>query len=221
MPAARSAYDARARAFAADHRQDLNTSLEEAVHGWDARPISMPRMLMELYSAMQGEDWSLLSHYYWQSSWAQRLWSAERHHQYIGGSGADGVGYTSPASLGARLANKKHGRLSVAVVGDGDLMFGPGIPWTAAHEQIPILYVVHNNRAYHQETMQMQAIANQRQRGIDRAGIGCVIDKPDINYALVAQGMGVYSEGPIENPDDLGPAASRHCGGEERRAGVD
>ena len=209
MPAARSAYDARAKGFAAAHAQDLNASLQEAVYGWDASPISMPRLAMEMYEVMKGEDWSLLSHHYWQSSWSQRLWAADKHHQFIGGSGAEGVGYTSPASLGAALANQKYGRLSVAMVGDGDLMFGPGILWTAAHERIPILYVVHNNRAYHQEIMQMQAIANLRQRGIDRAGIGCAITDPNIDYALVARGMGVYSEGPIEDPNELGPALRR------------
>jgi acetolactate synthase-1/2/3 large subunit len=209
MPAARSAYDARAHAYAAMHQQDLDAARQEAVYGWDASPISMPRLAMELYEVMKGEDWSLLSHHYWQSSWSLRLWAAEKHHQYIGGSGAEGVGYTSPASLGAALANQKHGRLSVAVVGDGDLMFGPGILWTAAHERIPILYVVHNNRAYHQEIMQLQAIANRRQRGVDRAGIGCAITDPNINYAVVAKGLGVYSEGPVENPSDLGPALRR------------
>ena len=209
MPAARSAYDARAKAFAATHVQDYNDALQDAVYGWDASPISMPRLAMEMYEVMKSEDWSLLSHHYWQSSWSQRLWDAKGHHQYIGGSGADGVGYTSPASLGAALANQKHGRLSVAVVGDGDLMFGPGILWTAAHERIPILYIVHNNRAYHQEIMQMQAIANRRQRGVDRAGIGNAITDPNIDYALVARGMGVYSEGPIENPKDLGAALRR------------
>ena len=115
----------------------------------------------------------------------------------------------SPAGLGAALANRKHGRLSVNIVGDGDLMFGPGILWTAAHERIPCLYIVHNNRGYHQEIMQLQAIANRRQRGIDRVHIGCAISDPNINYAMVAKGLGVYSEGPVENPADLGPAIKR------------
>ncbi|MCP5143280.1 MAG: twin-arginine translocation signal domain-containing protein [Gammaproteobacteria bacterium] len=209
LPASRSKYEARARAFADNHKQDFEASLDAARYGWDATPISMPRLAMEMYEVMKTEDWSLLSHHYWQSSWSQRLWDADKHHQFIGGSGADGVGYTSPASLGAALANQKYGRLSVAVVGDGDLMFGPGTLWTAAHEQIPILYIVHNNRAYHQEIMQMQAISNRRQRGVDRAAIGCVITDPDINYAMLARSMGVYSEGPIENPRDLGPALRR------------
>jgi thiamine pyrophosphate-dependent acetolactate synthase large subunit-like protein len=209
LPGPRSTRDARAAAFAKAQQADFEASKAAAVYGWDASPISMPRLAMELYDVIRSEDWSLTSHTYWQSSWAQRLWHADKHHQYIGGSGAEGVGYTSPASLGAALANKKHGRLTVAVVGDGDLMFGPGILWTAAHERIPILYIVHNNRAYHQEIMQMQAIANRMQRGVDRAGIGCAITDPNIDYAAIAKAMGVHGEGPIEDPKDLGPAIRR------------
>ncbi len=115
----------------------------------------------------------------------------------------------TPAGLGGALANRRHGRLSVAIVGDGDLMFGPGVLWTAAHERIPILYIVHNNRAYHMEIMQFQAVANRRQRGVDRVGIACAITDPNINFAAMAKSVGVYAEGPIENPKDLGPALKR------------
>ena len=57
--------------------------------------------------------------------------------------------------------------------------------------------------------MQLQAIANRRQRGIDRVRIGCAIDDPNINYAMMAKSLGVHGEGPIENPRDLGPALKR------------
>ena len=92
---------------------------------------------------------------------------------------------------------------------DGDLMYAPGVLWTAAHHQIPLLTVMHNNRAYHQEVMHIQRMANRRQRGIDRAHIGTTIDNPNIDFAKLAQGMGVYAEGPITNPNDLGPALKR------------
>ena len=36
-----------------------------------------------------------------------------------------GIGYGTPASVGAALANKRHGRLSVAIQTDGDLMYAP------------------------------------------------------------------------------------------------
>ncbi len=158
---------------------------------------------------MKGEDWSLVSDSSFQSRWPQQLWHADKHYQYIGGQGAAGIGYMTPAGMGAALANQKYGRLSVSVIGDGDLMFGPGCLWTVAHERIPILYIVHNNRAYHMEIMQMQVIANRRNRGIDRLGIACGISDPNINYAQMAKSMGVYGEGPIDNPKDLGPALRR------------
>ena len=81
--------------------------------------------------------------------------------------------------------------------------------WTAAHHRIPLLAVMHNNRAYHQEVMHIQRMANRHQRGIENAGIGTTLVDPNIDYAKVAQGMGWYAEGPITDPKDLGPALKR------------
>ncbi len=210
LPSGRkAALEARGKALAEAHRDEMEIAKELAAVGWDDSPISVPRMCMELYEQIKRDDWSLLSGAAFQSHLPQALWTADEHYQYIGAQGAAGIGYMAPATLGAALANQKHGRLSVSIVGDGDLMFGPGILWTAAHERIPLLYVVHNNRSYHMEIMQMQVIANRRQRGIDRVHIGCNIDDPNIDYATMAKSMGVYGEGPIENPRDLGPALKR------------
>jgi len=137
------------------------------------------------------------------------LWQFDKHYQFIGGSGGSGIGYTAPASVGAALANKKHGRLTVTIQPDGDLMYAPGILWSAAHHHIPLLMVMHNNRAYHQELMHLQRMANRHNRGVDRAHIGTTITDPNIDYAKVAQGLGVHAEGPIENPADLAPALKR------------
>jgi thiamine pyrophosphate-dependent acetolactate synthase large subunit-like protein len=84
--------------------------------------------------------------------------------------------------------------------------------WTAAHHRIPLLTVMHNNRAYHQELMHLQRMANRHNRGIDRAHVGTTIDNPNVDYAKLAQSMGVYAEGPIDNPKDLAPALARAIG---------
>jgi acetolactate synthase-1/2/3 large subunit len=97
----------------------------------------------------------------------------------------------------------------VAIGGDGDLMFTPGALWTAAHHKIPLLYVVHNNRAYHQEVMYVQMMANKRNRGIDRAHMGNAITDPNVDFTKLANGMGVFAEGAITEPKDLGPALKR------------
>jgi thiamine pyrophosphate-dependent acetolactate synthase large subunit-like protein len=69
-----------------------------------------------------------------------------------------------------------------------------------------VLIVVHNNRAYHQEYMHIQRMANRHNRGIDRNWIGTTIRDPNISYAKVAEGMGVRGFGPVTDPKDLGRA---------------
>lgn len=198
-------YEERAKKLAEAQQVARERVLTEASYGWDASPISTARMAMEIWARVKDKDWSLVS----SNAWAQRLWAFDRHYQYIGGSGGAGVGYGAPAALGAAVANKKHGRLSVNIQNDGDLMYAPGVLWTSAHHGIPLLTVMHNNRAYHQEVMHLQRMANRHQRGITTAEIGTTIKNPNIDYAAMARSMGVYGEGPITDPNDLGPALMR------------
>ena len=44
------------------------------------------------------------------------------------------------------------------------------------------------------------------ERDITRAGIGTTLVDPPIDYAKLAQSMGVYGSGPISDPKDLAPA---------------
>ncbi len=207
--ARRSVFKARGAQLARDHQQTLEQSRAAAAVGWDIQPISTARMCAELYEQIRNEDWALCNGTVFQNWWPQQLWTATQHHQYIGDSGAYGLGYLPGATVGAALAHRQHGRLAVAIGGDGDLMFAPGALWTAAHHRIPLLYLVHNNRAYHQEIMFVQMMANKRNRGIDRAAIGNAITDPNIDFAKFANGLGVYAEGPITDPQDLGPALKR------------
>jgi acetolactate synthase-1/2/3 large subunit len=204
------AYADRGKKLATQHEEALRRSRDEAAFAWDASPITTARLCAEIYGAIRNEDWSLVCEVSpWVNRWPLRLWNFDKHYQYIGNSGGFGVGYGAPAALGAALANKKHGRLTVTIQNDGDLMYAPGVLWTSAHHHIPLLSVMHNNRAYHQELMHVQRMADRHSRGVDRASIGTTLTDPNINFAMVAKGMGVYSEGPIADPKDLGPAIKR------------
>ena len=202
-------FEARGAKLAEASRQALDKQRTEASYGWDASPISTARLSMELYSQIKNEDWSLVTETWWIREWPLRLWDFNKHYQYIGGAGGEGVGYQAPAAIGAALANKKHGRLTVAIQPDGDLMIANGCLWTAARHHIPLLMLMHNNRAYHQELMEIQSTAVRRNRGIDRTNICARIDNPDIDYAKLAQAMGVRAEGPINDPKDLQAAIRR------------
>jgi acetolactate synthase-1/2/3 large subunit len=202
-------FEARGVKLAEAGRQALEKHRADAAYGWDASPLSTARLSMELYAQIKNEDWSLVTESFWIREWPLRLWDFNKHYQYIGGAGGEGVGYQAPAAIGAALANKKHGRLSVAIQPDGDLMIANGCLWTAARHHIPLLMLMHNNRAYHQELMEIQATAARRSRGIDRVNICAKIDNPNIDYAKLAQSMGVRAEGPLSDPKDLAAAIRR------------
>jgi len=204
----KAAFAARGKKLAEAHTQSVARAKSDATLGWDASPITTARMCAEVYAQIKDADWSLVGNTI-RNTWPHRLWDFKNPHQWNGFSGGAGVGYNAPASLGAALANKKHGRLTVTFNGDGDLMFVPQTLWTAAHERIPILYVIHNNRAWHQEYMYLQAMAARLGRGIENTKIGTTITDPNVDYATVARGFGVHGEGPIVDPKDLAPALSR------------
>jgi thiamine pyrophosphate-dependent acetolactate synthase large subunit-like protein len=182
---------------------------QAAANGWDARPISSARLTAELWAQIKNEDWALVSRDQSLSFWPHRLWAIENHHQFIGGPGGQGIGYGLPAAVGAALGHREHGRLVVNLQNDGDFMYAPGSLWTAAHHGIPMLNIIYNNRAYHQEVMHMQRMASWRQRGVENALIGTVITNPNLSFATLAQGMGVEGIGPIEDPNDLTAAIRR------------
>src|ERR1700732_2893090 len=102
----------------ADARQRaLERARTEATYGWDSSPITIARLSAELWAQIKNEDWSLFSDVQFASRWPMRLWSFDKHYQFIGGAGGAGEGYCAPASAGAALAKQKDGRLSVSING--------------------------------------------------------------------------------------------------------
>ena len=191
------------------HKKAWDDQILQAQYGWDSSPISLARLTGELWPLIKNEDWALVSPQGFIGNWPNRLWKFDKHYQYIGGQGAGGMGYGAPASVGAALANRKHGRLSINIQTDGDMNYAPGVLWTAAHHRIPLLTIMHNNRGYHQEVMFVEQQAMLHNRGADRSYIGTKLWDPNIDYAKMAQAYGMHGEGPISDPNDLVPALKR------------
>ena len=208
-PDRRRALDERGVKIAAENQAGRARNRELAAVAWDASPITTARLSAELWAQIKNEDWSLVSNDRFVSSWPTRLWNFSKPYHYIGAQGGSGIGYQAPAAVGAALANKKHGRLTVNIQCDGDLNYAPGVLWTAAHHQIPMLNVMHNNRAYHEERMYLALLGAKYDRDMGRSDIGTALNGPNIDYASIAKGYGLYAEGPITDPKDLGPALKR------------
>jgi len=180
---------------------------DAAAVGWDTSPVTTARLTAELWGAIKGEPWSLVVSD--RVTWGRRLWPVTEYHQMLGGSGGQGVGYAAPAAVGAALANKAKGLISVTFQPDGDLLYAPGVLWTAAYHKIPLLFLMHNNRGYYQEVMHLQRMASLHKRRVDTAWVGNIIDNPAIDFAQLARSHGVWAEGPISDPGQIGAALQR------------
>jgi benzoylformate decarboxylase/acetolactate synthase-1/2/3 large subunit len=202
----RSTISARATKLREDYRRMKDRARQEASIGWDVSPCSTARTSAHLWNTIKNEKWCVAVS---GMQWNRNLWPAAEYYNFIGGSGGSGVGYGAPAAVGAALANRDKGIVTVSIGGDGDLMYAPGVLWTAAHHKIPILMVIHNNRAYHQEVMHLQKMASLHNRRMDTAAIGTTIENPNIDFAKLAQSLGLHGEGPISDPNAIGPALSR------------
>ena len=173
--------------------------------GWRDTPVSLPRLAAEVWEVIKDEDWVLTANTL--NGWARRIWDFDAPYRHPGKS--LGTATQIGISLGVALAHKGSGRLVVNFQPDGDLMFDPGALWIATKYDIPMLIVMYNNRAYYNDWEHQILMARLRGTPEERAHIGMDLFGPEPDFAGLARSMGWFAEGPIEDPDDIGPALRR------------
>ena len=172
---------------------------------WDQTPMSPERMMTEVAAAIPADtvivDDSVTTR--------QAVFGAMDFARpgSIFGERGGAIGWGMGAGMGAKLANRD--RPVVAIVGDGSAMMTVQSLWTAAVENIPVVYVICNNQTYRVLKINMDIYKQEVLKdGAQSKYMG--MDFPSrLNLAGMAEAMGVYARR-IENPDDLGPAM-RHA----------
>jgi len=112
-----------------------------------------------------------------------------------------GLGWGMPAACGVSLGHG--GEPVLCVVGDGSAMYSPQALWTAAHEQLPVVFAVVNNRSY--------KILKNNLRGMGgdsvRTGrfVAMDVDDPPVDFVALAASMGVEAT-LVEKAVDVGDA---------------
>ncbi len=170
------------------------------------RPVALPVLVSEIWESIKDEEWILANGHV--NGWARRLWDwmPERT---CGGSGGAGLGYGLGASLGVALAHRGSGKVCVNLQSEGDFLMVTSGLFTAAHHKIPLLIIMCDNRSYYNDEEHQARMAVARGRPVERKTIGIRIDNPPPDYAKIAQGFGIYGEGPIDEPGALQPALKR------------
>ncbi|WP_269780287.1 thiamine pyrophosphate-dependent enzyme [Methylobacterium sp. Leaf118] len=112
------------------------------------------------------------------------------------------LGWGMPASVGFSLGLDR--APVVCVVGDGAAMYSPQALWTAAHERLPVTFVVINNAEYNILKTFMKAQAHYASVRVNRF-IGMDLTEPRIDFPALALAMGVPARR-IERAADIAPA---------------
>ena len=128
---------------------------------------------------------------------------------YVGFDGGGGVGAGPGITVGAALALKDSGRITVGLLGDGDFLMGNTAVWTAAHYRIPCLMIICNNRSYFNDERHQERIAVARGRPAENRWIGQRIAEPDIDLAAMARAQGAVAIGPVTRVAEVQPAIEK------------
>jgi benzoylformate decarboxylase len=112
------------------------------------------------------------------------------------------LGWGMPAAVGTSLGLGR-GPV-VCLVGDGAALYSPQALWTAAHEGLPVTFVVMNNREYNILKNFMRSRQGYVSARTNRF-IAMDIERPAIDYHALATSMGVPARR-VDKASDIAPA---------------
>jgi thiamine pyrophosphate-dependent acetolactate synthase large subunit-like protein len=128
---------------------------------------------------------------------------------FMGNDGGGAVGTGPGHTIGAALALKDAGRLTIGVLGDGDYLMGVNALWTASRMEIPVMIVIADNRSYYNDEMHQERVAQARSRPVQNRWIGQRIDDPRVDLVAMARAQGFDSEDPVSTTEALAKALQR------------
>jgi benzoylformate decarboxylase len=113
-----------------------------------------------------------------------------------------GLGWGMPAAAGVALAYDREVPV-LCVVGDGSACYSPQALWSAAHERLPVVFAVVNNRQYRilKDNLRLGGGAAAREGRF----VGLDLVDPDVDFIALASSFGVPSQR-IDSASDIGDA---------------
>jgi benzoylformate decarboxylase len=126
----------------------------------------------------------------------------------IGPTTGFALGWSVGASLGVKIARPDS--QVVCLVGDGAMLFGQlESLWTAARYDIPVTFIILNNRSYDSERqalyMTSGLVKNDKELWKD---MSCYLGDPIVDFVSIAKGFEIDGE-TVSEPDKIEAAVNR------------
>jgi benzoylformate decarboxylase len=148
-----------------------------------------PLALLEAIGAMLPKDAVVFEEILSSAPGARSLINSNDEQSFYGLRGG-GIGWGLPAAIGAKVALPD--RPVVALIGDGSAMYTVQALWTAAHDRIPVVWVIFNNTSYRilkQRLVMLRGLAEQADKFV-----GMELNNPAIDFVGLARSLGVAAE---------------------------
>ena len=187
--------------------RDAEAQRARAAKRWDHAPISVPRLMAEIESALP-PDAIVVDESITASIDLARTVRFERAGDYVGARGG-GIGQALPGALGVKLAHPD--RPVVALSGDGSAMYSIQALWTAAHHDLACVFVILNNREYRILKHNMDTYRERFGAKPDRGYPNMDLVAPHLGFVDLARGLGVEAAR-VATPGALRPALDKALG---------
>lgn len=169
---------------------------------FDMNPMSAERMMYEIASVLPGDtiiaDDSVTTR--------DAVHSAISFNESgsVFGERGGALGWGMGGALGIKLAHPD--RPVVGIIGDGSSMMTVQALWTAANSNIPVIYVICNNRSYRVLKLNMDVYKTQVLKEEDPQSQYLAMDFPNpMPIAGIAEAFGIHGRR-ITDPLELAPA---------------
>ena len=209
----RAAARGRCAQLAAQKARDTEAYQARLAKAWARTPISMPRVMAELRRATPANA-VIVEESITASIDMAAAFAYDTPGQYFGARGG-GIGQGLAGAIGAALAcggaALTHGdsadRPVLCVSGDGSSMYSIQALWTAAHHNLPIVFVILANREYrvlkHNLDLYRQRFDAASSKPYPHMDLGT----PALGFVEMAAGMGVPAVR-VSDPDAIAAAVS-------------
>ncbi|HMK65488.1 MAG TPA: thiamine pyrophosphate-binding protein, partial [Thermodesulfobacteriota bacterium] len=186
--------------------QARSVLLEKAQKHWDQKPIDPIRLFWELKEALP-EGAIVASEAITSTVPLFRVMDFIEPGSFFSLRGG-ALGWGIGGALGIKLARPD--RPVVAVVGDGSALYSIQGLWTAVQYNLPVTYIICNNRSYRilKHYMANYYLPNQGLKNRRSAYTGMNFSDHPLDCAALARGFGLrgYS---VEDPGDLKPVLTK------------
>ena len=182
----------------AQGRAAYQMHLEKA---WARVPISMPRAMAEVRKGTPANA-LLVEEAITAKTDFEAAFQIDTPDQYLGARGG-GIGQGLAGAIGASIAHP--GRPVLCVSGDGSAMYSIPALWTAAHHNLPIVFVILANREYRVLKQNLDVYRERFDALSSKPYPEMDLNKPAFGFVEMAAGAGMMGVR-VSQPEELAGA---------------